>query len=265
MKIGVIIPLYNAKDLISRCLEAWKVIKDEGQYTVKIFCIDGRFNEYGEETSPPNSTDGTVDLLKAYKESKIIDDYILAGGGLLEHDIRNLGLNQCKASDCDILWNVDSDEFYTPLDIRQIIKYIEKKTLVAYFKIHFKNLVFNSNTWVDGFCPPRIWRVKHGNLTLNRFHWDNDCYYRENGSVYDIGDKLLGHLAIPKSVAFITHETWLSNERSKLKCLYQEKHFAHGAGCGFKWDEEKNRLVFNLDYYKKTGQSLPELHTDEQI
>lgn len=264
MKIGIIIPLYNAADNIARCLAPWISFKSiHKDVSFHITCIDGKFNEFSDSNPSNNSNDGTLDILNAFARSGQIDKIIHAPRGLNEAQVRNLGLAECKYADCDILWNVDSDEFYTEEEIRNIIDFISPRRFIAYFSIHFKNYVFDEKTWVDEFCPPRIWKIKYGNVLLDGFYWDNDCMYLDGET--SIQDKQLAHVKIPKTIAFVKHHTWLSNSRSKAKVEYQEKHFAppRGNGCSYRWNNQKNRLEFNLPFFVANNLPLPTLHTDE--
>ena len=111
------------------------------------------------------------------------------------------------------------------------------------------------------FQPPRIWRTRYSDWTLDRCSYDNDFEYaKPGGSTKDVA---LSNLTIPPAVAWVKHLTWPSDERGRMKAAYQAKHFAHGFGCSYVWDVAANRLIFNPEYYARTRQPLPELARDE--
>ena len=154
-----------------------------------------------------------------------------------------------------MVWRIIYGNSYT-VQIENIFKFVENNPFTTWFKIHFKNYVIDKNHYITDFCPPRIFRTE----SIAEFFYDNDCLYYTDG-----GGKVsylnFPSMTVPKNIAFVKHYTWLDNERSKQKCEYQEKHFAHGAGCSFKW--ENSHLTWNLEYFKKTGTSIPEIYQDE--
>jgi hypothetical protein len=117
-------------------------------------------------------------------------------------------------------------------------------------------LVFSENQYIEGFNPPRVFKVDTGFYKLNEVYWDNDLSYCGK-TTRDIQPyKNFASKTIPKTVIFPKHFTWLNDKRSKNKTKYQIKHFGH---CGYKWNETENKLEFDLDFYKKHNIPVPEV------
>ena len=155
---------------------------------------------------------------------------------------------------CDVIWMVDADEFYSLEDIKNIVNFINENPNYCWYSINFKNYIFDGKQWIDGFCPPRIFKSKFDSMVIDSFFWDNDIAYQKNNEF--INYKKLLSLEIPKQIAHIKHMTWL-HENGKLKYEYQIKHFGH---CGYKWNYESNELEFNSDFYLKINQELPKIN-----
>jgi len=258
MKVGLICALYNAIDYVEKCYSAWIKYRAENPEKLVIICIDTKFKE--TEDGADHSTDGTLELLKKYKEDGLIDYVVEAPPGLMEHESRNLGLDICKKENCDVIHSIGSDEVYTVEQIKQIYDFVEKKKFIAYFQIYHKNLVFDEKHYTDDFCPNRVWRIKYGNAVLNGFNGDDNCYWTDG--VITIGEKGLPSLRIPKNIAFILHYTWCHPKRCKEKIAYQTRRW-NEHGCSFKWNEEKDCLEFDEVYYQQRNMSPPEVFVDE--
>ena len=149
---------------------------------------------------------------------------------------------------------VDGDEFYQINDIQNIINFVKNNPNNYWYSINFKNYVFNGKQWIDGFCPPRIFKVKSDSLNIDQFYWDNDILYKESDK--NISYKSLSNLEIPREIAHIKHMTWL-HSNGKLKYEYQMKHFGH---CGYKWNYELDKLEINQEFYLKTNQEIPKIN-----
>ncbi len=269
ISVGVIACLYGQPELLNNCLSPWFELKKE--LNIKIGAVHGLFKENYELGVKDNDKETLFKLLSAYEKGLI--DYLFAQSldepikYRTEAELRDKGLKFCLNENVDYVFLLDIDEKYSKDEIRALVNYIQlpDNKFYDWFRINFKNYVFSGKEWIDGFKPPRIFKVKTGNnncCILDSFFWDNDVRYK-------IGNRLVSYETLPskeisKRIAHIKHLTWLNNEKSHLKVLYHEKHFGppKGFGCSYKWDEEKKTLAFNLDYYKKTGQSLPEIHVD---
>lgn len=255
MKIGILLCAYQHEEYLEGVLAPWFVAQEElaGLFDIKISAVSCLFKEY-EDMSFNKDNSKTIDILQKHLSPKQILSIAGSGGSLKESEARNLALNPIK--DCDVIWMVDGDEFYTLLEIKNILGYIKAKPFIAWFKINFKNHVFDGMQWVDGFCPPRIFRTKINKYELGEFYWDNDLHYlnKEYGKVKYTE---LSSLEIPRTVAHVKHMTWLNTEKCKRKVEYQMKHFGH---CGYKWNNEKDCLEFNEEFHTKHGIPIPKLN-----
>ncbi len=257
MKIGVLCCFHGCEDMLYRVIAPWLNVKcNLEKVEFKIAVVHGLFKE-NKDNGVSDNDEATLNLIKGGQWH----DYLyIQPEGVYESEaqIRDKGLQFLLKQECDYVWLLDGDEVYQEWEIAQALKFIGNEHFISWFNIEFKNLTFNENTYTKSFCPPRIFRVKSGGFRLNSMYWDNDVSYldeRGNSVLYT----QLSSRSIPVSQCNPLHFTWLNNERSKNKIAYQEAHFKSGAGCSFKWGE--NGLEWNEDYFTKTGQPKPELHT----
>lgn len=275
MNIGLLLCVYEDYDFISECLQPWVEFRrmNDSSINVKIAVTHGQFKEY-HELGFEDKDFKTIELLNILKLKNNIDYLYIQNWDKVfynvlcpenkiekiyqnEAELRNHGLKWLLEQDIDYFHTIGADEIYTVQQIINIYKKVEQENLCDYFKIHHRNFVFDKNHYVDDFCPNRIWNNRrHGGI--DKFFFDDDIVFK-NG----IKDRDSACYVIPEKYARISHYTWLSNEKSKNKVKYHEKHFSHGAGCSYKWNDQENKLEFNLDYYKKIGQSPPEIFKDE--
>jgi hypothetical protein len=261
IKIGLLIANYNCGEYLQKCLEPWFQYKEK--YNLKISVVDGRFKNFGGPTQ--NSNDGGLELLEKFHNEGKIDFLNKPNRDLEEFEARNIALKPLLESECNYICSWGTDELAKLEELESIFDYVNKKQDIAVFHINYKNLVFDNKSYTDGFCPRRIWKVESGGFRLKGFNYDDDCVYELAPTRALYQDVNMPTIKIPKNVAFIRHETWLSNERSKLKVEYQQKHFGppKGAGCSFKWNYIDNKLEWNLDYFHNTKQLIPEIFVDE--
>lgn len=266
-KIGIIFCAYGNPSYIEKCIEPWLKLKDK--YDILISAVHGQFKEYHENDVLDVDTE-TLDELIYLKDINLIDnlyiqnyywddkpEYIYQ----TEAEIRNKGLEYFKDKDRDVIWLLDLDEFYTIQEIENIINYINKpeNDMVAWFGLNFKNYIFDGKQWIDGFCPPRIFKINYTNLIIKNFYYDNDLIYKDKSLEIEINYKYLPSVEIPTTEAHIKHLTWLhSNGKSKVE--YQLSHFGH---CSYKWNDEKKELELDVDFYKKNRLNLPIIYKDE--
>jgi hypothetical protein len=147
-----------------------------------------------------------------------------------------------------------SDEYYSISEIDGIIKFIESKKNINWFNICFRNYVFDKNHYLEEeFAPPRIFKVNclDGYKFIN-FYYDNDALYAKIDK--NISYKELSNIKIPKSLFWIKHLSWLSNEISQAKIIHHNTHYKT---CSYKWNDSKNCLEFNEEYYKKNNLPIP--------
>lgn len=254
-KIGVLYCGYNTEEYINSSLIPWIQARElkPANCEFLISAVSVPFLEYKDLKV---KKDNTQRDLESYKYNNNIDHLFISNDYYTEKDARNKALEPLLSAGCEAIWLVDSDEAYSIYDIEKILNYVNLEKFISWFSVSYKNYVFNVNTYLkDPFTPPRIFRVNTNGYKLGGFYWDNDIAYF-NGFTPNLSYKELPSKTIPSKIAFVPHFTWLSTEKNKLKCEYQQKHFGH---CGYKWNEVENKLEFNEEYYKKIGQQIPEI------
>jgi hypothetical protein len=260
MNIGILLCSYDCADSLDEVMAPWFNLK--GKFDFVISAVSAQFKEYSDLDIRVDNWP-TLGKLSEYLQDKKINFLETPDKPLLEHEARNLALNHLLEKDVDFIWLLDGDEFYTEEQIEKIIEYINRgdNQFYTWFSIPFKNYIFDGKQWIDGFCPPRVFRTNRDFRTkLYRFHWDNDVDYeiKEEGTLYNYIQ--YPNKPVPKLLVDggIKHLTWLDNEKSHQKVIYQEKHF--NGICSYKWED--GHLKFNEDYYRKTRQSLPIIYKD---
>lgn len=235
MTIGVLIIGHNCSELIHGVLEPWLVRTD----TI-ISGVHCQFKGYAElfGVEPVTVPDWAARC-----------DHFSACSPRQDHEARNIALQPLLDSGCDLIWIVDSDEYYEPIQIGLILEHVERNPNDTVFKVHFKNYLFDGTKWED-FCPKRIYRVRPGGAKLGRFVWENDVVYDNphQSIVFDA-------VEIPASIAHIKHYSWLNNEQSRKKILYYE-HIRPGYS-PFEWVD--GQLKFSHSHYNG---NFPQLYTD---
>ncbi len=260
MKLGVIISNYQGIDLIDDFFAPWiEFFKSQLKHDIVFSVIDTKFEENKDDNTTNNSNDGSLEKLRNYHNVRLIDHYIEFDKPLMEHDARSLALKPLL-DDCDYILSTAFDEKFSVKDIENIINFVEKNPLIVWFLINYKNYVFDKSHYVLGFRPPRVFKVNANNYKLNKWFWDDDVEYHGIITRDIISYKNLSSKVIPN--VLVNHYTWLSDERSRLKVIYQQKHFAHGAGCGYKWNEETRSIELNLEHYRKIGQIPPIIYQE---
>ena len=86
-------------------------------------------------------------------------------------------------------------------------------------------------------------------------------YLNKAANAYALDISFAGKL-IPNII--IKHLTWTDPKVCKAKIAYQNLRWSppKGFGCSFKWNDEKNCLEFNEEYYKLTGQRKPTVYEE---
>lgn len=258
-KIGVIFCAFNVEEYVRDSIRSWIELKT--QYNISIAAISVPFAEYISENIPDDKT--TEILRKEYLDLNKINYLIDTPRYIKEYEARDLAAQSLLKEDCDhiVLW--DGDEIATSEQLINIINYVETNTWYSWFAFSYKNFIFDRNTFLDRpFTPPRWFRVYTNGYTFQKIYFDNDALYQ--GTVNKLNSfqnkaisyKDLPSKIIPTRVAWIPHYTWLNDERSRRKVEYQKKHFGH---CSFRWDSEKKSLFFDSEYFKKTGEPIPEV------
>lgn len=262
MKIGIIAQGRNCADVLDDVLAPW--IEAMKKHEIHICLTSATFKEMEKLGEPPHNTDLTKEAFEAYQKkypdniSTAIFTYYAT-----EAQSRGYACSILMQNKCDLIWMLDlSDEYYTTQQIDKIIEFVKSEPFTTWFRLSFKNYVFDKKTYLSQpFTPPRIWRTNIGGYKLSDCVYDNDFVYL-NSIGAQISDKQLSNYIIPRGVAWIKHYSWLSDERGKLKVKYQASHFSHGAGCSYSWNEKENRLDWNKEYFKKVGEVIPKIEKD---
>jgi len=255
MKIGIIAQGRNCADVLDDVLAPW--IKAMEKADIHICLLTATFKEMQKLGEPPENTDNTLEKFNEYKVKypKNISSYVFRDYAT-EAESREVGRSILASQNVDLIWLLDlSDEYYTLEQIEKIIAFIKSEPFTMWFRVCFKNYVFDKKTYLTApFSPPRIWRTNFSGYKLIKCVYDNDFLY-SNAVGAQVWDRSLSNYIIPKSIAWVKHYSWLSDARGKQKVDYQNIHFASGAGCSFKWDEG---LKWNDFYFKKVGETIPE-------
>lgn len=267
MKIGLICCFYGNRKYLDDVISPWIELKNQNKIDLTLTLVHGQFKEYHDLGYPDNDKEtlAWIDENKSKFDYIYIQEQHLIGSKYFQGDtsqyqdestIRNYGLKYLLKNKVDAILLLDGDEIYSKSEILKLINFIDNEPYIPWFRIEFKNLVFTEHTYINGFKPPRIFRTNINEWYLRQFYYDNDVLYSTKLEEKTIDYKNLACITIPKNICNPLHFTWLDDKISKKKIEYQEKHFAHGAGCSFKWD---NGLKWNEEYFKKLGQPIPEL------
>jgi hypothetical protein len=251
MKYGILCNFYGFPNYLDRVLSSW--VNLEKNF---IFAASScKFDQYIDINYQLQDTE-TVNKLKTIYKDKF--QYIYNESVSNDSTVRNYPLKYLLAQNVDYIWLLDADEFYTEKDIDRIMNFVEHESFISFFKINFKNYFNDNNHWIDGFCPPRIFKTKVNNLKLDSFYYENDVYYTDKNN-NKVDYKQLSNVSIPKTIAHIDHYSWCgSKEFLKNKVKYQNHRYK--GICSYKWSESKNCLDFNENFYKMIGQPIPEIH-----
>jgi hypothetical protein len=253
-RFGIIYVAYQCEDLIDASLFPWVEARAArlGGYDYVICAVSVPFVGFEQE----EKKDGTLGKL----EQAAVDCIIASQEPLAEVDARGRALKWLRdEGKVTHLFQVDSDEIYEISQILNIVKAIESNPFIAWWRIPFKNYVFDDKTYlVEPFRPPRIHEVRLGQCVASGFWDDNNVMYKTQDGI-EMKDTQWAGFAIPTNLVWIKHLTWLSDERSRRKVAYQRARWGH---CSFRWDDEKGRLCLDEDYYRTHGLPPPEVAQD---
>jgi glycosyltransferase involved in cell wall biosynthesis len=245
IKIGFLLCAYNQEEFIGDCL------KDLVKFSTKnghlISAVSVPFAEYKDLEV---QVDSTTDILRKRLLSGDIDFLTDSPDHMAEADARTAALKPLL--DCDLIWLVDSDEIYSYEQLNDIANFVENSEFINWFSLSFKNYV-GEGYLKEAFTPPRIFNTKIKNGKLSHFYYDNDVMY--DTKYGQVNYKVMSSKLVPASVAWIDHLSWTNTDKNKLKCDYQNKHFGH---CSYKWEDGQG-IIFDDNYYKKTGELKPEI------
>lgn len=257
MKIGITSIGYNCKEHLEKVFEPWQKIKEGAlgnEVEVFISTAHACFIETYQCGYPNDSTDGTIEAFKRLRGKNVIDNLIKFDGPDYEFNVWNSNLPFLFNKKIDLLFMLNMDEVWEVEEIKKLLSIINQNLEADYFKINFKNYVFDYNTYVDNFIVPRVWKTdRHGGI--KRFHFDDELTFK-NGTV----DKQALCKTIDKSDIFPKHYSWVgSKDYLQRKLKFQKEHYKL---CSYSWDDGKDCLVFNDKYYEMFNKPKPMLYND---
>lgn len=253
MKYGILCNFYGYPYYLDRVLSSWIDLDKDFIFAASSCKFDQYLDiNYLEEDKE------TLNKLKTIYKHKFA--YIYAESIANDSTVRNFPLQFLLNEKVDYIWLLDGDEFYTKDQIIKITNFIEQESFIPYFKINFKNYFNDKDHWVDGFCPPRIFKTKFNSFKLDSFYYENDVYYiDENNNRIDY--KQLSNISIPKTIAHVDHYSWCG-DKTYLQNKIKYQNYRYKGICSYEWDNEKNCLDFNKEYYKMINQPIPEIKNE---
>lgn len=257
LRIGISAIGYECAEHLAKVLEPWLFLRKATvtRYEFFISVSHGVFPETHSLGFPIHSTDGTIARLSERLAEKEIDNLIITEKPTYERDLRNHTLPYLFDKNIDILWLLDlQDEIYSVKEILNTLEFVENNP-TDWFKINFKNYVFDEYTYVNDFIAPRIWRTKTAHGEVAGFYYDNEIMYSNGMTQSDyVG------LTIPREIAFPRHLSWVgSKSYLERKINFQKVHYGQ---CSYRWDAQNGRLAFDDAYYAKNGLVKPTLFHD---
>lgn len=259
MTIGLLLACYNDIEFFDDCLKPWVELKEE--LNIKIAISFGIFKQYKELGYIDDGRDASEHIIhKKYEDFLYIqnnywyqkpEEFIYQ----TEIELRNYSLNYLLKENCDYIKLIGIDEIYTKDQIRDLVNYIKSNQSVCSFNIRMKNFVFDKNHYILDFCPVRVYKVNYIDWKLKGFHGDDEGYY-ENDLEEKSDYRRFPNIEIPNVLP--KHFTWLDDERSRGKILYQRLRWNGENGCSFTYDKN-NKLCFNEEYFKIYNKTKPEV------
>lgn len=189
--------------------------------------------------------DGTLAYLQGRLASGEIDHLATSATPLSEVEARGRALSALLGMGVTDIWQADADEFILPEQIDRIVGFWANRPHLGWARLSYKNRVFTPNQYlVKPFTPPRIHRaeVPHRGFRASHFWDDNNIMYRALARAEAVRDLDFPSVTVPTAVAWIDHHTWISNDRSRMKCQYQSSR--PGWRCDFAWDDARGGLVW---------------------
>jgi hypothetical protein len=270
--LGIIAIGYDCPDVIST-LAPWVLSKcgapnehtgiqdvaPNPLFDLKIVCVSALFKEnreLGRVYAPNNACSET---LRRYEASRAIDKFIEIDAPILDFEARNAGLDYLRQFNPDFIFQLDLfDEYYTLAQIHTICEFLHEHPWYDFYRINFRNYFghIKDRTYVQDFRPVRILNNKnHGGVT--RFYWDNDVTFADKTQTPNCaGTQIPYYMCNPCHLSWTHDDSVESKIRIKDKIAYQWR--AIGT-CSYRWNVERDTAEFNLAYYNRRGQSLPEI------
>ena len=241
LNIGILFCSYgkDTQNYIRHCISPWE--STDLLCNVSFAATSAQFSKFETEEDYES---------KRIFEANGVERVFHSINPISEAEARSGGLNLLSLDSLDYVWLVDSDEIYKTEEINAIVNFLERNRLTNWFSISLKNFVFDKSTYLEEpFQPPRIFKTHCGDVKLAGFYWDNEPYYiKDENNSQHIDFKSFSSIIIPPNVAWISHYSWLNDERSRKKIEYQK---ARGWNCSYDWNKETG-LTFSIDCYKNS-------------
>lgn len=250
MKIGVTcVGAFIDTELALEAFKPWAAYKT---HQIELAAVHGIFPSVWGSGKTVEDDKKTIEFFNDCYDKGILNKVEFVKEPTLEKDLRNVALS-LLLQDVDIFLIVDLDEQWTIKQIDSFIRFVENTPQFDWYKINYRNFVFDRNHYYLGFNPPRAFRkFRQDGVKLVGFYHDNDVFYQDQKI-----DKDVAHCIIPSNIVLVDHYSWSDKDLCKQKIAHHNKHYSHSS---FKWNEEKDCLEFNLEYYQKLGQLPPTVY-----
>ena len=257
MRVGLHFSAYESAEFLDKFLAPWLEFKSDGGHELIISAGHVCFKEFQEMGFPVESKDGTCEMLAQKHKNGEIDYFSFTEEPLTEAEARTEILKPLLEQNIDCLVISAPDEIFDVNQIKAMFEYVKKDPFLIWYRLEYKNLTFSEQKYIKGFAPPRIFFNDRG-YKIIKFRADDEILYEKNGQIIDYLQ--LPNKQVPFHICSPLHYSWLDNKRSRDKVLYQEKRWnpPNGNGCSFRINES-GKLDWNLDFYKRIGQVVPEL------
>lgn len=259
-RIGITSLGYQCVEHLDRVFDLWRKIKKEGVLSdviedVFISTAHGCFHETAKIGYPLFSNDGTIEKFEQLHKEGVIDQLQIFDHPRFEFEFWNSNLPFLFEKKVNLLFMLNMDEVWSEEELRAALLFISQKPHTNYFKVNFKNYVFDFNSYVKTFIVPRFWRAdKNGGI--KGFHFDDELTFADGKR-----DVQCPHWVIPFETCAPKHFSWVSNTPGylKRKCEFQNEHYKE---CSYQWDNQAEQLIFNADYYAKRNIAPPQVFKD---
>jgi len=254
LKIGIQMLAYNCESTFEKLIEPWVRLGDK--YDIKIWVASGQFKIY-HDMGYENLNGPTIELLDVLLNKGWIDYLFQPDPDNLlgDHTTRDKCIPWMRENDVDLMIQLDADEFYSFKEVESYMDFIMNNQEYDTYDTIFNNLLGDGDNY-DWSRFSAGWIKRHGGIS----HYYHDAHFSFIGkSQYGIqSDELnieyrnVNNIAVPKELVHPDHFTWTNKDNTtgpshiKDKIEYQKKYYSDG--CGYSWDNEKNKLVLNKEY-----------------
>ena len=244
-KIGMIFMPYNCHKTFPKWAEPWVKAKDKHNLTIA--AASNMFKGYADLGFSDESNQETLRMLK--NDYKDFIDYVWTGTPRTDAETRNMVLYWLLQQDVDVVWCVDSDEWFTDKEIDYTIDYIRSHSQETFFEMNYRNYLEDNSKYYN-YKAGRIYRVKR--FESCHFYMDTHMHYDGIQKLYEptseLGDyrSVLGS-DIPREHVHPKHYSWNDDRKdgyqpgnNKDRIEYQK--IAYGDGSSWKWNDKKDKV-----------------------